>query len=54
MLPVEVVRDEVGTIVAARFTFTTDVDELELNSQGAWTKRTMLVIESGICLAADP
>lgn len=53
-LPLEVSFDQDGRVIAARLTFTTDVDELESKGEGRWRKAGAVSIESGRCLAADP
>ena len=49
-LPVEVCRDDVGDIVAARMCFTNDVDVIE----GYWVHIGQLGLADGLCTACDP
>lgn len=49
-LPVEVRRDDVGDIVAARMCFTNDVDVIE----GSWVHIGKLDLADGLCTACDP
>jgi len=49
-VPVEVLTDVDGSVVAARIPFATDVDEMV----GEWRKTGELVVTTGQCVACDP
>ena len=49
-LPVEVRRDETGSIVEARMCFTNDVDVIE----GTWADIGRMDLADGSCIACDP
>lgn len=53
-LPVEISVGGDGRAVAARLTFTTDVDELEASCVGRWLPAGELRLSSGRGMAADP
>lgn len=53
-VPVEIRRDDEGSVVSLRLCWTTDVDDLDQSGEGAWHKVAVLPLPKGSCVVWDP
>ncbi len=53
-VPVEIRRDDAGSVVSLRLCWTTDVDDLDQSGEGAWHTVADLPLPNGSCVVWDP